>query len=93
VDFISFHGQSPIIAGAQEKEQQKVIKHVAIKSTSPASAEEMYTAYRAVCHGKDAKGNGPATEALKVSPPDLTVLAHKDGGEISFHARGQRYSR
>jgi Cytochrome c len=41
----------------------------------------MYTAYCAVCHGQDGKGNGPATEALKVPPPELTVLAQKNGGK------------
>ena len=29
----------------------------------------------AVCHGMDAKGNGFVGASLKVSPPDLTVLA------------------
>jgi len=34
----------------------------------------------AVCHGSDAKGNGPYTPYLKMTPPDLTVLAKKNGG-------------
>jgi len=34
----------------------------------------------AVCHGIDAKGNGPFVTSLKVAPPDLTVLARKNGG-------------
>jgi mono/diheme cytochrome c family protein len=41
----------------------------------------MYTAYCAVCHGSDGKGGGPAAEALKVPPPDLTTLARKNGGK------------
>jgi mono/diheme cytochrome c family protein len=61
--------------------QQKEIKHVPAKPTSPASGQEMYTAYCAVCHGKDGRGGGPAAEALKVPPPDLTTLAKKNGGE------------
>ena len=32
------------------------------------------------CHGEDGKGNGPAVGALKVAPPDLTLLAKKNGG-------------
>ena len=68
-----------ILAGAQE--QEKVIKHVPVKATSPASGQEMYTNYCAVCHGKDGKGNGPAAEALKVPPPDLTFLAQKNSGK------------
>ncbi|MBZ5572099.1 MAG: cytochrome c [Acidobacteriia bacterium] len=48
---------------------------------SPASGQQMYSAYCAVCHGNDGKGGGPAAEALKVPPPDLTVLARKNGGK------------
>ncbi|MGA8149924.1 MAG: c-type cytochrome [Terriglobales bacterium] len=70
---------------AQEPAQdqtQKTIQHVPIKSTSPASAKEMYTTYCAVCHGTDGKGGGPAAEALKVPPSDLTVLSKNNGGKF-----------
>ena len=40
----------------------------------------MYTAYCAVCHGVDGKGRGPAAEALRVAPSDLTMLAKRNGG-------------
>jgi mono/diheme cytochrome c family protein len=63
------------------QESEKVIKHVPMKATSPASGEEMYLNYCAVCHGKDGKGGGPAASALKVPPTDLTTLAAKDGGK------------
>ena len=33
-----------------------------------------------ICHGADAKGNGFLGASLKVVPPDLTVLARKNGG-------------
>jgi mono/diheme cytochrome c family protein len=54
------------------------------QSTSPARSplviESMYGPdlfrhYCATCHGRDAKGSGPASAALKVPPPDLTRLA------------------
>jgi mono/diheme cytochrome c family protein len=41
----------------------------------------MYKSYCAVCHGTDGKGNGPAADALKVPPTDLTTLAAKNGGK------------
>jgi mono/diheme cytochrome c family protein len=66
---------------ASAQEPKKEVKHVAIKPTSAASGQEMYKSYCAVCHGTDAKGNGPATGALKVPPPDLTTLASKNGGK------------
>ena len=34
----------------------------------------------AVCHGQDAKGNGPIADMLKQVPTDLTVLARNNGG-------------
>jgi mono/diheme cytochrome c family protein len=68
--------------------QQKEIRHVPVKATSPALGHEMYTAYCAVCHGVDGQGRGPAADALKVPPPDLTMLARKNGGTYpSDHIR------
>ena len=69
-----------LVAGAQDQ-PKKVIKHVPVKPTSAASGQEMYVTYCAVCHGKDAKGKGPAAEALKVPPPDLTTLSKSNGGK------------
>ena len=66
---------------ASAQEAKKEIKHVPITSTSPASGHEMYKTYCAVCHGTDGKGNGPAVDALKVPPTDLTALAGKNGGK------------
>lgn len=60
---------------------QTTIKKEPIKRTSATSGQEMFSSYCAVCHGKDAKGNGPATAALKVPPPDLTTLAQRRGGK------------
>ena len=65
---------------AQESAKTE-IKHVPIKQTSAASGAEMYKSYCASCHGLDGKGNGPAAEALKVPPTDLTTLATKNGGK------------
>jgi len=61
--------------------QQKQIKPVPAQPTSPVSSQEMFKTYCAVCHGSDGKGGGPAAEALKVPPPDLTILARKNGGK------------
>ena len=69
-----------VAVSAQDK-PEKEIKHVPIKSTSPASGVDMYQTYCAVCHGKDGRGEGPAASALKVPPTDLTLLAQKNGGK------------
>ena len=56
------------------------IKNVPIEQTSPASGQQMYVTYCAVCHGVDGRGNGPAVPALKVPPTDLTTLSLRNGG-------------
>lgn len=69
------------VMGWSQDQTKTEIKHVAIKPTSPASGQEMYKTYCAVCHGTEGKGNGPAAQALKVPPTDLTGLAAKNSGK------------
>jgi len=57
------------------------VKHVPITNVSSSSGKDMFASYCAVCHGANAKGDGPAASALKTPPPDLTVLAKKNGGK------------
>jgi len=66
------------VATAQNTQVQKV----PVTSTNPASGQEMFNNYCAVCHGKDAKGSGPAASALKKSPADLTTLATRNSGKF-----------
>lgn len=72
-------GALALVSAAQD--QNKEIKHVPAKETSPASGQEMFNSYCASCHGKDAKGDGPAASALTTPPADLTALAKKNGGK------------
>ena len=44
----------------------------------------------AICHGLDARGNGPFAELLNVKPPDLTLLSRAEGGDFPF---GRIYQR
>jgi mono/diheme cytochrome c family protein len=69
-----------LVLAAQEP-PPKIIQHAPMKATSAASGQEMFTSYCAACHGKDGKGGGPAADALKVPPADLTVLAKNNGGK------------
>jgi mono/diheme cytochrome c family protein len=67
------------MSAAQEAKPQ--VKHAPAGMTSPASGKEMFQSYCASCHGKDAKGDGPAASALKTPPADLTTLAKRNGGK------------
>lgn len=69
-----------LTSGAQE-EPKKAIQHAPMKPTSPASGKGMFTNYCAACHGAEGKGNGPAAEALKTPPADLTALSKNNGGK------------
>ena len=60
--------------------QEKNVKTVAIKFTSPDSAKQMCTEYCGACHGVDGKGNGPAASEFKQPPTNLTTLAKKNYG-------------
>ena len=60
--------------------QKPEIKKVPITQTPAKSGSAMFSEYCAVCHGKDAKGSGPAAPALRVAPPDLTTLTNRHNG-------------
>jgi mono/diheme cytochrome c family protein len=44
---------------------------------------DLYKGYCAVCHGSDAKGNGPLAKWLRTAPADLTRIASRNGGSLS----------
>ena len=44
------------------------------------AGSSIYSTYCTVCHGPGGKGDGPLAKSLRFRPPDLTVLARKNGG-------------
>lgn len=85
------------VAQQAPAESKTGIKHVPINRTSSTSGREMYDSYCAVCHGKEAKGNGPAASAMKSPPTDLTQLGKTNGGKypaahVAAVLRGQAMS-
>jgi len=62
--------------------QDKEIKKVTLQPTPMTSGEEMFKTYCATCHGPGGRGDGPAAEALKRPPADLTQLARKHDGKF-----------
>ena len=47
---------------------------------SSTYGRDLFEFYCATCHGRDGKGGGPATSALRVRPPDLTTISRRNGG-------------
>jgi mono/diheme cytochrome c family protein len=58
------------------------IKIVPARDTRTIDGKVMFHEYCAVCHGDSAKGNGPAADALKKAPADLTQIARRNGGKF-----------
>ncbi len=42
--------------------------------------KQEFQVHCAICHGVDAKGNGPDAYNLEAAPPDLTLLARNNAG-------------
>jgi mono/diheme cytochrome c family protein len=68
------------VAQQPSTDSKPSVKHVPITRTPSNSGRAMFDSYCAVCHAKDAKGNGPAASAMKTPPTDLTQLAKNNGG-------------
>ncbi len=66
--------------------QQKTIKEVPARMIQSLEGVDLYREFCAVCHGVQAKGGGPAADALKKHPTDLTQLARKNGGKFPMLA-------
>lgn len=49
-----------------------------------AAGRQRFERNCAICHGFDARGNGPFAELLNVKPPDLTLLSRAQGGDFPF---------
>ena len=45
------------------------------------SGSYAYRTYCASCHGPGGKGDGPVAENLRFQPPDLSLLAKRNGGD------------
>lgn len=46
------------------------------------AGRDLFEFYCASCHGRDGKGGGHVASALKKPPPDLTLLAQRNGGNF-----------
>jgi len=67
---------------SQEQEPTVKIAKGPAEQNSEVGGAKLFQNYCAVCHGKDAKGNGPAAPALKTTPTDLTLLSKNNDGKF-----------
>ena len=70
------------VSAASACAQTKTVKTVPVKSTLTLNGSELYRQYCAACHGADGKGAGPAADALKQHPSDLTQIAQRNDGKF-----------
>jgi len=49
---------------------------------SQYDGKQLYSRFCASCHGDKGEGNGPVAPFFKLTPPDLTLLAKRRGGEF-----------
>jgi mono/diheme cytochrome c family protein len=57
----------------------QAIKNEAARRLESVEGVDSFKEYCAVCHGANAKGDGPAAKSLKTPPPDLTTIAKRKG--------------
>ncbi|MBI3245450.1 MAG: c-type cytochrome [Deltaproteobacteria bacterium] len=57
---------------------------VAQEKEVAAAGKNVYDQNCAVCHGREAKGDGGAVSLLTVKPADLTQIAKRAGGTFPF---------
>jgi mono/diheme cytochrome c family protein len=67
----------PVLGIAQSTASAKPGQEAAAKE-----AKQMFMDYCASCHGVSGKGDGPAAQALKIRPADLTTLAVRNGSRF-----------
>jgi hypothetical protein len=52
------------------------------REVSQLSGVEMYERLCSSCHGPFGRGDGPVASLIKIGVPDLTRIAHRNGGEF-----------
>lgn len=80
--FALFAGLASVALSGSAQQPAPKLNNVPIQQTPIDSGEKMYSSYCAVCHGASGTGNGPAAQAMKVPPANLTTLSQRNKGEF-----------
>jgi len=49
---------------------------------TPLQGKDLFALYCASCHGREGKGDGPVSRALKTPAPDLTTISKRNQGKF-----------
>jgi mono/diheme cytochrome c family protein len=74
---------SLVLALVSARVDAQTVKQGTARPLQSVEGADTFKAYCAVCHGEQAKGNGPAATALKKVPADLTTIAKRNSGKFS----------
>ena len=69
-----------VVAGQNKQSKKQADGADTVKLIDSIQGPNRYKAYCAVCHGANAKGDGPMSMFLKTAPSDLTRIAARNGG-------------
>jgi mono/diheme cytochrome c family protein len=78
--FALFAGLASIALHGTAQQPVPKVNSVTIQQTPIDSGQQMFTTYCAACHGVSGTGDGPAAQALKTHPANLTTLSQKNKG-------------
>lgn len=77
-----FSAAAAILLGAAPIVAARAAENTDAEAASLALGEALFKERCASCHGVDATGNGPAADALKVPPANLTEISKRSGGKF-----------
>jgi mono/diheme cytochrome c family protein len=81
------------VHGAPAGQADVKVRRVPARATVSVEGKDSFAAYCAPCHGREARGDGPAAPALKMPVPDLTLIASRHGKfeplEVEFLITGK----
>ena len=69
-----------IVAGQNKQSKKQPEGADTVRLIDSIQGPNLYKAYCAVCHGPNAKGDGPMRMFLTTPPSDLTRISAKNGG-------------
>lgn len=75
-------GALALLVSSSSAQSPKEQEEPSARLINSLQGADLYKAYCAVCHGSDAKGNGPMSKSLRSTPSDLTRIAARNGGSF-----------